>query len=81
MGQEHGWVQDALAVTVAMLCRIGLEANLDKTKAIVCTPRSIWGKWGERAYKKRVKGEGATFRERKKTQVSCTECGVRVEAS
>ena len=36
---------------------------------------------GETAYKRRATGEGATFREQNKTQVSCTKCGVPVAAS
>ena len=32
-------------------------------------------------YKRWATGEGGNFRERKKTQVSCTECGVNVAAS
>ena len=30
-------------------------------------------------YKRWATGEGGNFRERKKMQVSCTECGVKVE--
>ena len=56
VGQAHEWVHGALEVTVAMLCRMGLEDNLEKTKAMVCTPRFIWGKWGETAYKQRETG-------------------------
>ena len=41
----HEWVQDALTVTVAMFYFMGLEMNLDKTKAMVCTPGIIYGKW------------------------------------
>ena len=48
---------------------------------MVCIPGFIWGKWGELAYKWMVTGEGATFRERKKTRVSCIICGVMVAAS
>ena len=81
VGQDHEWVQDALAVIVAMLCRMGLLDNLEKTKAVVCTPRFIWVKWRRTAYKRWAMGEGATFRERKKTRVSCNECGVTVAAS
>ena len=55
--------------------------NLDKTKAMVCTPRFIWGKWGELAYKICATGEGEIFREQKKTRVSCATCGVTVAAS
>ena len=54
MGREHEWVQNALEVKVAMICRMGLDANIEKTKAIACTPRLIKGKWGETAYKRNV---------------------------
>ena len=47
LGQDHEWVQDALSITVAMFCRMGLETNLENTKAMVCTPGFVWGKWGE----------------------------------
>ena len=52
-----------------------------KTKAMVCTPEFIWGKWEEWAYKRQTTGESATFRERMKTRVSFTMCGVTVAAS
>ena len=60
---------------------MGLEANLKKTKVVVCTPRFIWGNWGETAYKRRETGEGATFREQKKTRVSYNKYGVTVAVS
>ena len=63
MGKDHEWVHNALSVTVAILYRIVLEANFKKTKAMVCTPRFIWGKWGWIAYKQQATGWGATFRE------------------
>ena len=50
-GKDPEWVQDALKVKVAMFRRMGLDANLEKTKLMVCTPRLIWGKWEEMAYK------------------------------
>ena len=40
-GRNHEWVQDALTVTVDMFRRMGLEANLEKIKAMVCTPGFI----------------------------------------
>ena len=45
-GQYHAWVQDLLTVMVAIICRKGPDANLDKTKAMFSTPGFIWGKWG-----------------------------------
>ena len=51
---------------LAMFCMMGLKDSLEKIKAMVCTPGFIWGKWGDMVYKKRLMGEGATFREQNK---------------
>ena len=56
-----------------------LETNLEKTKAMVCTHGFIWRKWGKLAYKRREAGEGATFRDQKRTRVSCAKYGMTVE--
>ena len=40
-GRYHDWVQDVLIVAVAMFHKMGLNANLEKTKAVVCTPKFI----------------------------------------
>ena len=45
-GRYHEWVQDSLPIMVAMFRQMGQETNLDKTKAVVCTPRFIRRKWG-----------------------------------
>ena len=60
-----------LTAQVRMFERSLLKRNLGKTKAILCTPVLIWGHQGEVAYKRRMPGEGDTFRERKWTRVSC----------
>ena len=39
------------------------------------------GEWGDTAYKRWETGEGATFREQKKTRVSYNKCGVTVAVS
>ena len=41
-GRDCEWVQDALTVTVSMFYRMGIDANLKKTKVVVFTPRLIW---------------------------------------
>ena len=64
-GKEHIWVQDALTLTVEMLLRVGLNTNLEKTKALVCNPGYMWVKWSEAAYKRRDTREGVTLRDRK----------------
>ena len=79
-GRYHIWVQDALIVSVAMFRRMGLETNLEKTKALVFTPGYIWGEWSDAAYKGRATGNRETFRERKRARVSCTVCRVTVAA-
>ena len=53
-GWDHEWVQDALMTTVAMFRRMGLEDNLYKNKAMICTPGLIWGKWGRRHTSNRI---------------------------
>ena len=40
-GRDYQWVHYALALMVAMFCRIGLETNLKKIKSMVCTPGFI----------------------------------------
>ena len=41
-----------------MFLSMGLDANLDKTKAMVCTSRFIWWDWGKVAYKRQATGGG-----------------------
>ena len=65
-------------VKVAIFLRMGLEKNLDNTNSMVCTPGFIWGKWGEKAYKRQVMGEVSTFMESKRMRVSCTKCVMTV---
>ena len=57
VGRDHIWAQDALMVAVVMFRRVGLETNLEKTKALVCTPRYIWGKWSKSLYKRKATEE------------------------
>ena len=75
------WVQAALTKTVIMFERVGLQMNLNKTKDMICTPGLIGEKQGSEAYKRQATGEGPTFWERKRTRVSCEECGETMAAS
>ena len=67
-------------VTVAMFRSMGLDSNLNKTKALVCTPGFIWEKWWKTAYNQQATEEGVTFRESKRTRTIFTECSVTVAA-
>ena len=42
-GRDHIWIKYALTVSVEIFLRVGLETNLEKIKALVCTPGYIWG--------------------------------------
>ena len=48
---------------------------------VVFTPIFIWVHIREVTHKRRSTGEGATFRERKRTRSSCSECGATMLAS
>ena len=43
--QDHQWAQDALTLTVEMFRRMGLNANLEKTKTTVYTNGFDLGEW------------------------------------
>ena len=60
-GWDHEWVQYTLTMKVDMFCRMGIDANLDMTKEMVCMPGFIYGKWRETVHKRRETGEGETF--------------------
>ena len=40
-GRDHIWLQYSMTVSVAIFLRMVLETNLEKTKALVCTPGYI----------------------------------------
>ena len=70
-------------MTVEMFRRIGLDANFDKTKVMVCMPGFFCGGVGGGRHisdGRRVKG-GGDSRERKNLLVIFTEFGVTVAAS
>ena len=67
-------------MTVAMFRRVGIDANLENTNSVVCTSGFTWGKWSKEAFTRQVAGEGATFRERKRTRLIFLECGEMVAA-
>ena len=80
-GKDQEWVQDKFTMTVSMFLMMGIGDKLEKTNAMVCTPRFIWEKWGETAYKRWATGERANFWERKEMWVICTKCVVTEAAS
>ena len=80
-GHNPIWIQKTLEAAVHMLYRVGLKMNLEKSKAMVCTPGLIWGQKVEAVYKWSVTWEGSALRGRNRTRVICEECGSTMEAS
>ena len=70
-GRNPIWVQGTLMTLVQMFERVGIDTNMGKTKFMTCPPGFIWSQQGKEAYKRRVKGKGATFWGRNQTRVSC----------
>ena len=75
------WLQGAFSALVAIFDRVGLRTNVDKTVSMACQP--CWAGSGNRTpdgYRRRVTGEGKSFRERQRERVACGECGVEIAA-
>ena len=68
---DNGRIEGGNPIWVKTFDRVELQKNLGKTKAMLCTPRFIWGKQGVVAYNWRDAGGRGTFIERNKTRVSC----------
>ena len=50
-----------------------MRANVGKTVGMICHPCQAAGNLSEAAYRRRVTGEGPTYRERLKGQISCSK--------
>ena len=69
------WLQGAFNTLVGLFGRLGLRTHFGKTVEMVCHPCQAEGNLLEAAYGRRFAGEGPTYRERLKGQVSCGACG------
>ena len=68
------WPQGVFNAPVGQFDRVGLQKNIRKTVSMVCHPCQAAGNLSEAAYRRRVAGEGLTYRERLKGRISCMEC-------
>ena len=59
---------------------MGLNTNTGKTVSMTCRPCTSAVNQSEEAYVRKMMGEGFTFRERKREQVECRDCGKEVAA-
>ena len=64
-------IQGAFNTLIGLFDRVGLRTNVGKKVGMVFHPCQVAGNLSEAAYRRMVTGEGPTYRERLKGQVSC----------
>ena len=72
---DKEWLQAAFTVLVDLFGRVGLRTNTDKTKVMTMLPASIRTYYSKHAYKRKLEGQGDSYRQRKRRRTACTECG------
>ena len=73
------WLQGAFSALVAIFDTVGLQTTVDKTVSMACQPcRAGSGNWTAEGYRRRITGEGKSFRERQRERVAYEECGVEI---
>ena len=78
---DPAWLQGAFSALVAIFDRVGLQTNANKTASMACQPcRAGSGNRTAEGYRRRVTGEGKSFRERQIEIVACGECGAEIAA-
>ena len=58
---------------------MGLHTNVGKTVGMVCHPCQVAGNLITEAYRRRITGDGHSYRKRLRYQVACIECGELLE--
>ena len=74
------WIQGEFNTLVSLFERVGLQTNVGKTVGMVFHPCQVAGNLSEASHRRKVTGEGPTYMERLKGQVSCGLCGELLEA-
>ena len=59
--------------------RVGLRTNFRKTADMVCRTFRADGVWADKAYTRRMTGEGRSFKERQREWIICPEYGKNLE--
>jgi hypothetical protein len=68
------WLQQALDILTGLFLRVGFWTNTTKTKTMTCLPGHIRTLLSSAAYKRRLTGQGDSYRQRKCQKVDCPEC-------
>ena len=69
------WIQTTPNTLTEHFEWVGLRTNIQKTVGMVFQPRRAVGARADKAYKRRITGEGKNYQERQRGWVQCTECG------
>ena len=78
---DPAWLQGAFSALVAIFDRVGLQTNVDKTFSMACHHcRAGSGNRTTGGYRRRITGDGISFRERQRERVACRECGAELAA-
>ena len=70
-----GWIQSAFDTLMGLFDQVGLRINIHKTVGMVCRPFRTSGVRADKAYTRRMEGDGQSFKERQWERVLCPECG------
>ena len=72
---DPGWLQSALDLLTGIFDRVELCTNVRKTVGMVFQPCRASGLRADKAYNRRMTGEGKIFKEQQREKVLCLECG------
>ena len=76
LSSDPAWLQGAFSALVAIFDRLGLRTNVVKTVSMACHPcRAGTVNRTTEGYRRRLTGDGSSFRERHRERVACRECG------
>ena len=78
---DPAWLQGVFSALEAIFDRVGLQKNVDKIVSVACHPcRAGSGNRTTEGYRRRMTGDGNSFRERQRERVACSECGAELAA-
>ena len=64
----------AFDALTGLVDQVGLQKNVCKTLGMVCRPYRSAGVQADKAYTRRMTGEGQSFKDRQRERVICPEC-------
>ena len=72
---DPAWPQGAFNAMLGLFDRVVQQTNVGKTVGMVCHPYQAAGNITQTAYRRRLTGEGSSYREWQWDWVECKECG------